>query len=85
MAQLLVRNLAEDVKQKLRHRAAKHGRSMEEEARRIIEAAVGGREAEDFGWASRLAARFSEIGLSDEEVTALELRGASSARPAEFE
>ncbi|HEY8064887.1 MAG TPA: Arc family DNA-binding protein [Methylosinus sp.] len=83
MAQLLVRNLPDDVKQKLRRRATEHGRSMEEEARRIIEAAVGGQAAEDYGWASRLSAQFSEFGFSDDEANALELRGA--ARPAEFE
>ncbi len=40
MASLTIRNLNEDTKQKLRIRAAAHGRSMEDEARRIIGEAV---------------------------------------------
>jgi plasmid stability protein len=36
MAQLIVRNLEDDVKEKLRARAEKHGRSMEEEVRDIL-------------------------------------------------
>ena len=35
MAQLVVRNLDEEVKAKLRRRATAHGRSMEEEVRAI--------------------------------------------------
>ena len=35
MAQLIVRNLDEVVKRKLQRRAARHGRSMEEEVRGI--------------------------------------------------
>ena len=40
MAQLVVRNLEENVKRRLRERAKGHGRSMEEEARAIIRDAV---------------------------------------------
>jgi plasmid stability protein len=40
MAQLVVRNLDGDVKERLRERAAKHGHSMEEEVREILRAAV---------------------------------------------
>ena len=36
MAQLVVRNLEDEVKAKLRRRAAAHGRSMEEEVRAIL-------------------------------------------------
>ena len=41
MATLTVRNLDDDVQQRLRRRAAEHGRSMEAEARHILTAAVG--------------------------------------------
>ena len=41
MASLLVRNLPEEAKQRLRVRAARNGRSMDAEARAIIETAVG--------------------------------------------
>jgi plasmid stability protein len=40
MARLTVRNLDEDLMRRLRIRAAEHGRSAEEEHRRILEAAL---------------------------------------------
>ncbi|MCB1033772.1 MAG: ribbon-helix-helix protein, CopG family [Acidobacteria bacterium] len=80
MAQLLVRNLNDDVKAKLAERARRLGRSMEEEVREILRAAVL-REAEPgVGLGSRLAERFAGFGL-DEEIP--ELRG-QPARPAEL-
>lgn len=42
MASITIRNLDEATKRSLRMRAAEHGRSMEEEARRILRDAVGG-------------------------------------------
>jgi plasmid stability protein len=41
MASLTIRNLEDRVKARLRVQAAMHGRSMEEEARHILRAAVG--------------------------------------------
>jgi antitoxin FitA len=41
MAQLVVRNLEDAVKRRLKRRADKHGRSMEEEVRDILRAARG--------------------------------------------
>ena len=41
MASITIRNLDDDVKSRLRVRAAGNGRSMEEEARLILRAAVG--------------------------------------------
>ena len=40
MATITIRNLDDDVKARLRVRAAQHGRSMEEEARSILRAAL---------------------------------------------
>ena len=40
MAQFIVRHLEEDVKARLKRRAARHGRSMEEEVRHILRDAV---------------------------------------------
>lgn len=40
MASITIRNLDEDIKQRLRMRAAEHGRSMEEEARHILRLGV---------------------------------------------
>ena len=42
MATLTIRNLDETIKQRLREQAARHGHSMEEEARSILRKAVGG-------------------------------------------
>jgi len=43
MSSITIRNLEESVKRGLRIRAARHGRSMEEEARHILGAAVAER------------------------------------------
>ena len=41
MASITIRNLDDALKRRLRVRAAEHGRSMEEEVRAILRAAVG--------------------------------------------
>ena len=41
MASITIRNLDDEVKRRLRLRAAEHGRSMEEEAREILRLGVG--------------------------------------------
>jgi plasmid stability protein len=40
MASLTIRNLDDSVKQRLREQAARHGHSMEEEVRRILQASM---------------------------------------------
>lgn len=47
MTSLTIRNIDSDTKQKFRELAAKHGRSMEEEARSMIRAAVNDNPAEE--------------------------------------
>ncbi len=42
MASLTIRNIDDSLKERLRVRAARHGHSMEEEARIILRRAVGG-------------------------------------------
>jgi plasmid stability protein len=81
MAQLLVRQLDDDVKEKLQKRARSHGRSTEEEVREILRNAVKTEGAPQSGLGTRLAARFRGIGL-DEEIP--ELRG-YPAEPADFD
>ena len=44
MATITIRNLDEKTKARLRVRAAQHGRSMEEEARTLLQSRVAGRE-----------------------------------------
>jgi plasmid stability protein len=83
MAQLVVRNLEEDVKTRLQKRAKKHGRSMEEEVRDILRAAVAKENRPIEGLGTRIANRFKGIGLKEgEEIQ--EWRG-FPIRPAEFE
>lgn len=80
MAQLVVRNLEEDVKAKLQYRAKRHGWSTEEEVRNILRSAVQAEDRTPAPLGSRLRARFSGLGLENEIV---ELRG-QDARPADF-
>ncbi|MBE2244301.1 MAG: toxin-antitoxin system [Burkholderiaceae bacterium] len=80
MAQVVVRKLEEDVKVKLKRRAARHGRSMEEEAREILRNAVRTKSSPAGGLGSRIAARFRTTAL---EADVPELRG-QVARPAEI-
>jgi antitoxin FitA len=81
MAQLVVRNLEEDVKARLQRRAARHGRSMEEEIRDILRDAVKNEGRRAGGLGTRIAKRFKGIGL-DQDIP--ELRGAL-AQPADFD
>jgi plasmid stability protein len=62
MAQILVRNLDEHVKAGLARRAARHGRSLEAEARAILAEAVAPPEQ---GLGTRIAQRFAGIGLDE--------------------
>ena len=64
MAQFVVRHLEDEVKARLKRRARKYGRSMEEEVRHILRNAVkqGNQPAPRLG--SRIAARFAKAGLS---------------------
>ena len=63
MASLTVRGLDQDTKTRLRVRAARHGRSMEAEARAILSEAVAtSDEAPSGGLGSRIHARFAALG-----------------------
>lgn len=65
MAQVIVRNIEDDVKAGLKARASRHGWSMEEEVRQILRQAVseGGQARPRLG--SRIAARFANAGLTE--------------------
>ncbi|MDE0473391.1 MAG: plasmid stabilization protein [Gammaproteobacteria bacterium] len=62
MASIIIRNLEEGVKTRLRVRAAENGRSMEAEARVILRRAVGRRPSQGEGLGSALAALFTPLG-----------------------
>ena len=68
MAQLIVRNLPDEIRDLLKAQARRHGRSMEEEVRSILRDAVlrEGPEAGE-GLGSRIAALFGDEGISIEE------------------
>lgn len=80
MAQFIVRDLEEDVKARLKRRARRHGRSMEDEVRHILRDAVKQeyRAARKLG--SRIAARFAKGGLTED----LPLLRGQRARAADF-
>jgi len=83
MATLTVRNLPEEVHRALRIRAAAHVRSTEAEVREIIAATVTPPERLRLGEA--LAALGREIGLEDDDVSALDrLRDRDPATPVEL-
>jgi len=58
MSTLTVRNIDDDLKQRLRLEAARHGHSMEEEVRRILRRALSEPAAEQ-GLGSRIRDRFA--------------------------
>lgn len=72
MAQLVVRNLEDDVKARLQRRAKRHGHSLEEEVRDILRNVAKAEDRPTGGLGSDIARRFEGHGL-DEDIP--ELRG----------
>jgi antitoxin FitA len=66
MAQFVVRNIESGVKARLQRRAARHGRSMEEEVRDILRDAVKEPGSAAGGLGSEIAALFEKTGLNEE-------------------
>jgi len=81
MAQLIVRNLEETVKHKLKQRAARHGRSMEEEVRHILRDTVRNDNRRRGSFGTESAKLFCGIGLTE---PIQELRG-YTITPPEFD
>ena len=80
MAQFVVRQLEESVKARLKRRAQRHGRSMEEEVREILRNAAKEENSPIAKLGSRIAARFRGAGLTSDLP---ELRG-QGVTPADF-
>lgn len=80
MAQFIVRNIEENVKVRLKHRADLHGLSMEAEIREILRSAAREESRPRAALGSRIAKRFAKGGLTTD---LLELRG-QQAKPADF-
>jgi plasmid stability protein len=80
MAQLVVRNIDAAVKERLRRRAKRNGRSMEEEVRQILNLAVRAEDRRQGKLSERIAARFKNTG----PLEVVELRG-YRVKPARFD
>lgn len=81
MAQLIVRNLEDDVKSRLQKMARQHGHSTEEEVREILRAAALTERPPEPPLGTRLLRRFQGVGL-EEPLQELRRR---QARPADLE
>lgn len=62
MASITIRNLDDELKRRLRIRAADHGRSMEEEVRQILRIALNQAPAAPVDLAHAIRARFARFG-----------------------
>ena len=80
MATLTIRQLDEETKSRLRVRAARHGRSMEEEAREILRSTVRGGQSRTGNLAERIQRRFAALGGAEVELP----RRDSLRRPPDF-
>jgi len=67
MAQLLVRNLEDQLKTRLQRRAKRHGQSMEAEARDILRNALREDKAQSVGFGTASVALFSGQGIGLEK------------------
>lgn len=65
MASMTIRNIDEALKRRLRVQAAEHGRSMEEEAREILRAALSTEAARSSNLVEALRTRFAPLGGVD--------------------
>lgn len=82
MAQLVVRNIENRVKERLQRRAKRNGRSMEQEVREILRRAVNSEESPPAGGlGTEIASLFAKVGLKEDIP---ELRGHNLRTP-EFE
>ncbi len=68
MASITIRNLDQETKDRLRIRAARRRRSMEDEARNILREALAGDAATPGNLAASIAARFEPLGGVDLEL-----------------
>jgi plasmid stability protein len=82
VAQLLVRQIDDDVKRRLQERAAKHGVSMEEEVREILRATVLKDDGAKPGLGTEIANLFKDIEDND---TPLEPFPWGELKPAKFD
>jgi len=68
MASITIRQLEENTKRKLRMRAARHGRSMEQEAREILNSALSQPEEQSKDLVESIRRRFAKYGGVDLKI-----------------
>jgi antitoxin FitA len=68
MASITIRRLPESTKQRLRMRAARNGRSMEQEARELLEAGLAKQEPEPENLGEAIRRRFARLGGVDLKI-----------------
>jgi len=73
MSSLTVRNLDESVKNSLRVRAARNGRSMEEEVRQILQNIVAPEQAGQVSFAERVNSRLAGLHVESLPIPARQL------------
>jgi antitoxin FitA len=70
MAQLVVRDLEDDMKTRLQNHAARHDRGLEAEVRGILRDAAKDEATPKAALGTRIASRFAELHLNEEELPA---------------
>jgi plasmid stability protein len=73
VASMIIRNVDPSLKQRLRVQAARHGRSMEEEARAILSSALDQEPAPPENLAAAIRARFAPLGGVELELPPCDL------------
>jgi plasmid stability protein len=82
VAQLIIRNIENELKAKLQRRAKRHGRSMEEEVREILRDTTKTESNRGKGLGTAIASLFRDVGLKPgEEIPELDIH----IEPAKFD
>ncbi len=68
MSSITIRNLEESIKKRLRVRATQHGRSMEDEARHILRAALGEKARHSTNLFEAIRRRIAPLGGMDLDI-----------------
>jgi len=72
MGSITIRRLDDDLKQRLRQRAARHGRSMEDEVRELLRTTLATDAGEPENLAERIRSRFARLGGVELQLPARE-------------
>ncbi|MBC7620600.1 MAG: pantothenate metabolism flavoprotein [Candidatus Saccharibacteria bacterium] len=81
MASITVRNLDDSVKNSLRVRAARHGWSMAQEIRQILQQTVAPEQAQQISFAERVNQRFASLKIVNLPIPARPTLGKSPGKP----